>query len=736
VVARTGFGLVDGLQNVLTGLGTEKDKSYNTFFGFGMMDKGQLDAAYRGDWITRKGVDIPAFDSTREWRTWQAESDDVTEIEATEKRFSIQLKVMRAMSLGRLYGGAALILGVNQGKPEDPLELDKINEGDLKFVHAVSRHELSWGDIEWDITSPWYGRPKYYSPNQRSALKADMVKLHPSRVITFVGNPVPDINLTSGGWGDPVLQSVIDAVIGAGSTMASVSQMVAESKLDIIKIPGLSEQITSKEYEDRLKARFSFANIAKSVFNIILLDKEEEWERINQQFAGLPDVQKIFLLAASGAWDIPATRFLSQSPQGLSATGESDTRNYYDRLSTEQKIFVEPALEPLDKVLLRSSIGNVPDDEIKDMWYSWNPLWQLTEKEKSEVAKSKADTFKVDVDAGLINEVVLKKAREAQLIADGTYPGLQQIIDDFDDDPELENQPDPLAPPITDPADPNYDPTKDPNAPEFKPPQVQNAPPKLLSPPKTQSKAKAREKTAESAAVDGIRRRIADATRPRSLYVRRDVLNSREINKWAKSQGFKSAVSDMHVTILYSKQPVDWIKMGVDEYRPEPDGGVIVKPGGPRVMERFGKAVVLAFSCSDLQYRHSSMMYRGRDDGISWDYEDYTPHVTISYNAGALDIENIKPYTGEIVLGPEIFEEIKGSFNESGVNEKALDAKTLEMRLIDAFKTMPVPVVNVEVKVPDAAPPPPKRRVVKTTTVTKRDERGRPEVMRSEEEED
>lgn len=677
--------LVDGLQNVLTGLGGEKDKMFNTFFGLSLMDRSQLDAAYRGDWIARKGIDIPAFDSTREWRTWQAEPDDVTLIEDTEKKFSVQLKVMKALTMGRLYGGGALIMGVNQGQPEDELNIDDINEGDLQFLHCVSRFELGTGPINWDITSPYYGEPEYYTPMQRASNTTGIgpeVRLHPSRVIRFVGNEIPDLNVANG-WGDSVLQSVSDAVMGAGATTSSIAQMVSEAKLDVIKIPGLSQNITSKEYEDNLKARFAFANVAKSVFGIILLDAAEEWQRINAQFAGLPDVLKMYLTIASGAWDIPATRFLSQAPQGMNSTGESDTRNYYDRLSTEQKIILEPKLNKLDNVILRSSLGPVPDNEAREMWFQWNPLWQLSEKEEAEVAKSKADTFKIDVDAGLLNEVVLKKAREAQLIADGTYPGLQQIIDEFDDDPELEEanaQAEAMAanlgaPPITDPEDPNYDPTKDPNSPEFQPSQVQNAPPKQLPPPQaTQQKAKTGKKTANAEAVDGIVRRMADASRPRSLYVRRDLLNTGDLRKWAKAQGFKSVIPDFHVTIMYSKAPVDWLKVGADEFRSEPDGGLTVKAGGPRVMEKFGKAVVLAFANSDLQYRHRSMMYRGEDDGISWEYDDYTPHVTITYEAGAIDVDSIAPYQGELRFGPEIFEEIKAQSVEPGTvkKEKAL----------------------------------------------------------------
>ena len=139
----------------------------------------------------------------------------------------------------------------------------------------------------------------------------------------------------------------------------SIATLVTESKFDIIKIPDLSQNIATAEYQNRLTARFVYANSVKSVINTLLLDKEEEWERINANFTQLPDVLQMYLLIASGAADIPATRMLGQSPAGLQSTGESDVRNYYDRVNSDQTNVLSPALAALDDVLIRSALGSV-----------------------------------------------------------------------------------------------------------------------------------------------------------------------------------------------------------------------------------------------------------------------------------------------------------------------------------------------------------------------------------------
>lgn len=623
----------DGLKNILSGLGGAADKLANTMFIAAAMDRSQLDAAYRGDWIARKGVDIPAFDACREWRSWQADREDITKIEKVEQKFLIQQKVMRTLQRARLYGGGALVIGVDDGRRQDePLEIERVKEGSLKFVHSVSRFELTAGPVVRDIDSEFFGEPEYY---EQTGSNTGTVRFHPSRIVRFIGNQVLDPFATQDGWGDSVLLSVSEAIVGAGLVNNSAAQLVAEAKIDVIKIPGLSANIETQEYEDNLKKRFEASSFAKSVYRTLIMDGDEEWQRVSANFTNLPDIQKLFLLIVSGAFDIPAVRFLSQSPTGLSATGESDIRNYYDRCGTTQKVEIAPAIKRLDDVLLRSSLGPASNEELESKFYIWNSLWQMTESEKAELAYKKAQAHKIDADLGLINETVLKKARENQLIEDGFYPGFEQILEDFDDNPDMVNSS----------AEGEEDLFG--NIEEFVP-------------------TSSTENDAARKMTDRARRLQDASSTPRPLYVRRDVLNKSAIIKWAISQGFETIVDDLHVTVIYSKAAVDWLKIGED-WGQDNDGTLVVRPGGPRVIEKFGEdAIVLAFSHSQLQWRHVS----AKENGASSDYDDYTPHVTITYNLPeGMDLKKVEPYRGQIVLGPEIFEEIKASFDTDKVTE-------------------------------------------------------------------
>lgn len=149
-----------------------------------------------------------------------------------------------------------------------------------------------------------------------------------------------------------------------------------------------------------------------------------------------------------------------------------------------------------------------------------------------------------------------------------------------------------------------------------------------------------------------------------TLYVRRIVENADEIIKWAKSQGFETTQvpSSFHATIAYSKEQIEW---------PEPDDdAVTVRSQSKRTVEPLGDsgAVVLKFENSTLKRRWAELC----EMGCSWDHDDFHPHVTISWKADDLDLTKVEPYTGPIVLGPEVFETVNEDWKDDAPIEKLL----------------------------------------------------------------
>ncbi len=583
----------DGLRNVLGNIMTDRDKASASAYFFSPLTQDQLHAAYRGSWLPRKIVNIPAFDATRKWREWSATKDQISAIEAEEKRLDVRGKIRRALISARLRGGAALLIGDGSPNPELPLNLERIRKGGIKYLTVLTRDSLHGGQRDENPESPYFNRPAHWT---LSTTSQGQQNIHPSRLCVFLGAPIPedafDIN---DGWGDSVLDAVYQATTQADSTTANIASLVFEAKIDVIAIPGLMQNLADPRYEAQLTKRLQVAATMKSINGTLVRDDDEAYDQKTANFGTLPDIMDRFFQNVSGAADIPMTRLFGRSAAGMNATGDGDLKNYYDHVQSMQEVDIGSAIHILDEALIRSSLGTRPED----VFYQWRALWQMTEKERAEIGDKTMSAIEKLHRTDTVPPEAVGKAAVNALTESGAFPGLEAAVDEFTSGSAGQNENDP-----------------------------------------------------EGEGIEGL----TDAA-PRTLYVRRDVLNAGDIIAWAKKQGFNTTLpaDDMHVTITFSRTPVDWMKMG-EAWSEE----IELPAGGARLMEQFGDARVLLFSSSELSWRHESM----KREGATWDHPEYQPHITISYDADAPEITEIEAYTGKIRLGPEIFQEVKADWAE------------------------------------------------------------------------
>lgn len=553
--------------------------------------------AYRASGWFSKIVDIPADDSVREWREWKAKKADIELLEAEEKRLGIRVKLREAMIAARRDGGAAILIGGLPGASNEPLRLDSVRKGQIAFVTVLANDEIVGSEPDRDPMSPNYGKwSRYRITNGGTTLQ----EFHPSRVILIQGHSPNRDNP----WGDSEFVRLRDSVSHSDAAAAVLMAMMLEAKVDVLSVKDMMANLANPEYEHLMMRRFQLANTFKSVNNALLIDSDDEWSQKQISFATLPDVMRVFLHMMAGVSDIPVTRLIGTAASGLNATGDNDIRQYYDMIKARQELVIAPQIAQLDEILIRSALGRRPPE----VWYEWRSLWQQSDKERSENEKRDAETAAIYAQSGLLPIDALAKGVQNKIVDDGVYPGMEEAL--AESALELELPPDESD--VTDP------------------------PPDEDEPPVTD------------------RNRFADLL-PRTLYVRRDVVNRADIERWARAQGITGLRDDLHVTVIYSRSYVDWAKAGDDWTNS--DAQLTVNPGGPRMIERFGPAgeqvTVLEFTSSALAWRNESIRLR---TGAEVDYEDYRPHITLSDDPAP---EGIEPYRGKIVFGPEVFEPVK-----------------------------------------------------------------------------
>lgn len=136
-----------------------------------------------------------------------------------------------------------------------------------------------------------------------------------------------------------------------------------------------------------------------------------------------------------------------------------------------------------------------------------------------------------------------------------------------------------------------------------------------------------------------------------TLYVSVDLLNNKEFHNWALCEGFSNVLDpkDFHCTIAFSKKEVNWEIL-------TPNSKILKINHGARSVSKLGEAgtVVLKFESSELTDRWKN--YIGK--GCSWDWPQYIPHISISYNDTNIDLSKVAPYQGELIFGPEIIKKL------------------------------------------------------------------------------
>lgn len=396
---------VDGLHNVMTGLGSVHSKRSHNHYDPAFLQGNpiQLESAYTTDWLASAIVDYPAEDMTREWRTIKCE--DADDIQLAEVDFGVRETFEEAVKWSRLYGGSAIVMITDQ--PLDrPLDLSSVKKGSLKRLLIIDRFMVSTPVMNYtDPTAPNFMLPQYYLLNGGSQ------RIHWTHVVRVNGRSLPyRLKLQTMGWGDSDLRKAIDDIMDFTASKAGLAELMAEANVDIITREGLTEDITTGEEADIIQ-RYALFNQMKSIVQMALLDSDEKYDRQTLNLSGVAPILDMFMTIVSGATGIPRTRLFGEQAKGLGNNGEGDLNNYYNNCKSMQASRINPALRQFDQVFVRSVLGYMPED----FNFQWNPLFQLNSKEIAEASKLEADTDFLYLQTGVVNKSqVMKKLQQQE----------------------------------------------------------------------------------------------------------------------------------------------------------------------------------------------------------------------------------------------------------------------------------------------------------------------------------
>jgi|GEM_PF-2409274 len=464
---------LDRWVNYQTGLGTLVDKTRAAYFETPYrLNDVEITDLVSGNDLAAKCVEKRPNEMFRRGYTLEGKKageldkskiQDLTEY-ATE-RLQADIRLHQGLTFGRQYGGALLILGIDDGRDQDePVDEDNIKS--IDFINQIDRRFSYVQDYYSDPMAPKYGQPRTYlvanavaTSAYRSATgafgykkssekkiksssakylnaTASVMNVHESRLIRFDGVE-PDVltRQVLAGWSWSVLQRGYETLRLCDGSFDALAYLISDASQGVLKLKGLFNAITAGQ-EGKLKRRLETMDQMRSVMHSIALDSGagEEFTRVQTSFAGIPDAIDRIMQRLAAAFDMPMTELFGMSPAGMNATGESDRIKWYDTIANEQTNFLAPKIRRLYRLIARAKDSPFKGQEV-DFQVHFKPLYAPTD---DELAKTRLTNAQRDV-AYITAEVVT--AEEVKLTVSDIYPSID--VEEIEEEIEAKTKFDP-----------------------------------------------------------------------------------------------------------------------------------------------------------------------------------------------------------------------------------------------------------------------------------------------------
>lgn len=431
----------DGWYSLVSALGGEDDKvTQHRFRADRLLTPEELSALYHGDDLAaricdalplealRQPVEIIVGDPEKTEKPSTAGPDDdpkvrrigrepradgagetgaeiSTAVQMALRELGAQEKIAEAAIWGRTFGGAAILLGTDDGQPHQPLNPAGVTR--LRFLRVLDRRCLQ--PVIWysdPAKDDKFGQPMVYRVWQPTAGAVagavNGVMVHESRLVMFGGALTAETErVRNSGWDHSVLQRVWSVLQQTNHAWQAVQHMLGNASQAVMSIANLQQLIEDGD-KDVLIDRLEVLQLAR-LMKIMPIDAEKEkFEYVEQTFTGVESLVVQLFQRLGAAARMPLTVLFGMSPAGLNATGESDLQIWYDQVRGYQIHDLKSRIERIVEILFLSKEGPTAGVEPDEWDVDFAPLEQMSPKEVSELRLTDAQADEIRINSGVL----------------------------------------------------------------------------------------------------------------------------------------------------------------------------------------------------------------------------------------------------------------------------------------------------------------------------------------------
>lgn len=386
----------DGWADLISGARTSRDPRMHTRFGVDHeLPYQELERMFRRDPLSRRVVSKVPQLMTRDPWTISGDSDNDIWQYLEKKLFMPSYR--RGLEWGRLYGGGILVIGADDGRDwAEPLNDARLRT--IEFFRVYDRYSVTGTLDDWnqDPMSARFGQRDWYTIYPRGVIVPTMMfRVHYTRVIQCDGMTTTDVQRARNyGWDDSILSVVYDDIRRYMTGLDDASGIIRDFMQAVLNVENLQTLLSSGETgKKQWKQRMEMMDLTRHVLNMMVLGKDEVYEKKASSVTGLPDLLDRLAMQVCQSSDMPMSILFGRSAAGLNASGDNEVRSWYDNVGAEQREKVAPGVQRVAQIVLACKDYKGARPEGEDISVQFPTLWKMT---AAEEAKLRYDVAQAD----------------------------------------------------------------------------------------------------------------------------------------------------------------------------------------------------------------------------------------------------------------------------------------------------------------------------------------------------
>lgn len=414
----------------MTGVGTARDKRKYSTPKVRWVNEQMAEEIYRGSSAAARAVEVPMWIQLGNGfralvQSLEASTDQGVEVEQVDEidtspsdeagaaagmnnwldELNAAAVFMEAGNWERAYGGAAILLGADDGQTDltQPLRVETLRA--IRYLVTLRPREcrpLAWNS---NPRSAGYGQPVTYQVQRDTAggtVGSGGFAVHATRLIKFPGKRVSRRHLAeNNGWGDSVFTRWVDGLRDYEGTYDAIPALINDFAQAVWKVKGLAALLAGDEEELVIK-RMKIADTVRSFMKVLITDSDDDFQRQQTPVAGLAELADRMSKKWAADVGIPPGLLFGDAPSGLNANGDSNLQFFYKEQKGARAMYMAPRVKQLIRLGFQSLEGPTAGKEPGQWSVDFGAMYEPTPAELADLRLKVAQADKLMIDAGVV----------------------------------------------------------------------------------------------------------------------------------------------------------------------------------------------------------------------------------------------------------------------------------------------------------------------------------------------